>query len=73
MAYHQPGDKTEAIYVSNLKGDNTKFYRFFRVAELGRQRKGGMKNRVEGKLWWFSGGGEKGGKWVLKRKGMKRG
>lgn len=33
MAYHQPGDKTEAIYVSNLKGDNTKFYRFFRVAE----------------------------------------
>lgn len=40
VAYHQQGDKTEAIYVSNLKGDNTKFYRFFRVAELGRGRGG---------------------------------
>lgn len=41
MAYHQPGDKTEAIYVSNLKGDNTKFYRFFRVAEQGREAREG--------------------------------
>lgn len=42
MAYHQQRDKTEAIYVSNLKGDNTKFYRFFQGGGAGtREARGG--------------------------------
>ena len=52
VANHHPGDKTEAIYVSNLKGDNTNFYRFFREEE---EEDRGRGRCVWRQVLWFLG------------------